>query len=117
MTGGRIKSPSLPNRLLRARLSDSDYEYLKDIFGLAGLSMTEAMTDVLTGLAHLFREVLGDDLTRLRERPNDVLARNLIRLTLIELGQAIKEKSSGLSRKKRTKKGGEKLDVPDLRIP
>lgn len=92
MTDGIIQEATprkSPRKMVGLRMSDEDYNYLSKMLGFAGISMSSAATDVMIGLAQMFRSVFGDDIEQIESAKQEFYLRNMVRLGLLEMAKAL----------------------------
>lgn len=51
--------------------------------------MSDAVSEMLTGMAHMFREVYGEDLTKISSTKEEFYLRNLVRVSMLEIAGAL----------------------------
>lgn len=73
---------------VKFKVEKGEYEYLKRLLGMAGLTFAGTMREIVGDMARFFRGVFGDDLDKLNGTQEFYL-RQLVRLGLIELARAI----------------------------
>lgn len=80
-------------KMVALRVKGSDYEYLQRVLSLAGMSMTGVMSDYVTSLAYMFRQVIGEEVDP-ENADREYYLRNMVRFSLLEMGKALEFDSS-----------------------
>lgn len=76
-------------QMIAVKMKDQDYEYLKQVLALSNISLTSAATDLLSGLATLFRNVIGEDLEKIDSKKEEFYLRNLVKFSLLQMASVL----------------------------